>query len=92
MGEVLETCERPYTWQHPVVCMDRQRVQLVKDTRETLLATQNRPQWVDFEYERAGTAAVIVFQDRLVAGVGRTRTRRTTWWASWRGATPAAGK
>ena len=39
MEKALEACERPYDAQHPVVCMDEQPVQLVKDTRESLLAT-----------------------------------------------------
>ena len=40
---------------------DEQPVQLVRETREPVLATAAHPQRVDYEYERAGTAAVFLF-------------------------------
>ena len=52
MEEVPETCEPPYYAQQPVVCMD---------TRESVSATENHPQGVEYEYERAGTAVVFMF-------------------------------
>jgi hypothetical protein len=33
MEEVLDTYEKPYDPDHPVLCMDEQPVQLVKETR-----------------------------------------------------------
>ena len=65
MEEVLETYERPYDAQHPVICMDEQPVQLIQETREALPATKQHPQRVDYEYERAGTAAVFMFCEPL---------------------------
>ena len=65
MEEVLETDERPYDAQRPVVCMGEQPVQLVEDTRESVPATENDSQRVDFAYERAGTAAVFMFCEPL---------------------------
>ncbi len=53
MEDVLEVYERPQDPQQPVVCMDEQPVQLVKETRESLPATVGQPQRVDYEYERA---------------------------------------
>ena len=82
MEEVLETYERPFDAQRPVVCMDEQPVQLVKDTRESVPATENHPQRVDYEYERAGTAAVFVFCEPLGGwrqATARPRRTKTDW-------------
>ncbi len=57
MERVLRTYERPLDPQRPVVCMDEQPVQLVRETRTPLPATRTHPQRSDYEYERAGTAA-----------------------------------
>ena len=65
MEEVLATYERLYDPQHPVICMDEQPVQLIQETREALAATKQHPQRVDYEYERAGTAAVFMFCEPL---------------------------
>ena len=83
MEEVLETYERPYDAERPVVCMDEQPVQLVKETRAPLAATREHPERVDYEYERAGTAAVFMFCEPVRRWRGATpRQRRTkTDWA-----------
>jgi len=65
MEEVLETYAKPYDPRHPVVCMDEQPVQLVKETRPPLTATETHPQRVDYEYERAGTASIFMFTEPL---------------------------
>ncbi|MDE0127690.1 MAG: transposase [Bryobacterales bacterium] len=82
MEEVLETYERPNAAQQPVMCMDEQPVQLVKDTRESLPATENHPQRTDYEYERAGTAAVFMFCEPLSGwrqARARERSTKTDW-------------
>ena len=61
MEEVLETYARPLDPNIPVICMDEQPVQLVKETRQTIPATKDHPQRVDYEYERAGTACVFMY-------------------------------
>ena len=61
------TMEHP---QHPTVSVDKQPVRLVKETRERLPATGNHPQRVHYECELAGTAAVLMFGERLAAGEG----------------------
>ena len=82
MEDVLETYKRPYDPQHPVVCMDEQPVQLVKETREPLAATTEHPERVDYEYERAGTAAVFLFCEPLSGWrEAQARERRTK--ADW---------
>jgi len=65
MEEVLDTYEKPYDPAQPVVCMDEQPVQLVKETRTPIKATAKYPQRVDYEYERAGTASIFMFTEPL---------------------------
>ena len=76
MEEVLETYRRPYDAERPVVRMDEQSVQLVNETREPVLATADRPRRVDYECERAGTAAVFMFFAPPAGG--REATARTS--------------
>ena len=82
MEDVLETYQRPYDAQHPVVCMDEQPVQLLKETRIPLPATPEHPRRVDYEYERAGTASVFLFCEPLSgwrAATARQRRTKTDW-------------
>lgn len=65
MEEVLETYAKPYDPTRPVLCMDEQPVQLVKETRTPIKATVKHPERVDYEYERAGTASIFMFTEPL---------------------------
>jgi len=65
MEEVLETYEQPYDQRFPVVCMDEQPVQLLKERRVPIPATKEYPRRVDYEYERAGTASIFMFCEPL---------------------------
>lgn len=65
MEEVLDTYEKPYDSDHPVLCMDEQPVQLVKETRRPIPATRRHAKRVDYEYERAGTASIFLFTEPL---------------------------
>lgn len=65
MEEVLETYARPYDARVPVLCMDEQPIQLLKETRDPIPATKNHPRRVDYEYERAGTASIFMFCEPL---------------------------
>lgn len=65
MEEVLETYEKSYDPAHPVVNMDEQPIQLLKETRASIPATKDHPQRVDYEYERAGTASIFMFAEPL---------------------------
>jgi len=60
MEDVLEVYRRPYGPNRPVVCLDEQSKQLVKETREPIAARPGRPQRVDYEYERNGTANLFI--------------------------------
>jgi hypothetical protein len=65
MEIVLDTYAQPYDGRFPVLCMDEQPVQLLKETRQPLAATKTRPRRVDYEYERAGTASIFLFCEPL---------------------------
>jgi len=65
MENVLATYERPYNAGIPVLCMDEQPVQLVKETRSPIEATLQHGKRVDYEYERAGTANIFMFTEPL---------------------------
>lgn len=65
MEDVLETYEKPYDPAHPVICMDEQPVQLVKDVRTPIAATPEHPKRIDYEYERAGVANIFMFTEPL---------------------------
>jgi len=65
MEDVLELYQRPYNPNTPVVCMDEQPVQLVKETRRPWRARPGRLRRYDYEYERAGTACVFLFTEAL---------------------------
>jgi hypothetical protein len=84
MEEVLETYAAAYDGRHPVLCMDEQPVQLLKETRMPIPATKGHPRRVDYEYERAGTASVFLFCEPLAGWRSvSVRERRTKVdWAS----------
>ncbi len=65
MEEVLETYEKPYDPAIPVLCMDEQPVQLVKEVKTPIAATLQHGKRVDYEYERAGTANIFMFTEPL---------------------------
>lgn len=79
MEDVLEVYSRPYNSRYPVLCMDEQPVQLLKETRVPIAATADHPKRVDYEYERAGTASIFMFCEPLSGwrhvSVQKQRTR-----------------
>ena len=82
MEHVLETYERPYDPAHPVVCMDEQPVQLVKETRKPIPATRHHARRVDYEYERNGTASIFMFAEPL-AGWRQATAREHRTKSDW---------
>ncbi len=82
MEEVLETYGKQYDIYNPVVCMDEQSVQLVKESRQPKAATKNHPRRVDYEYERAGTACIFMFAEPLAGwreACARLRRTKVDW-------------
>jgi DDE superfamily endonuclease len=82
MENVLETYEKAYDAANPVLCMDEQPVQLFKETRQSIPATKDHPQRVDYEYERAGTASIFMFAQPLSGfrqATARPRRTKEDW-------------
>ncbi len=78
MENVLDTYAQPYDPRYPVLTMDEQPVQLLKETRQPIPATKFHPRRVDYEYERAGTASIFMFAEPLSGWREvRVRERRT---------------
>jgi DDE superfamily endonuclease len=65
MEDVLDVYARCYDVSLPVLCMDEQPVQLLKETRVPITATKDHPRRVDYEYERAGTASIFMLCEPL---------------------------
>ena len=82
MEDVLETYAKPYDAAFPVVCMDEQPVQLLKETRIPIPASKDHARRVDYEYERAGTACIFMFAEPL-SGWRHVRVRPHRTKADW---------
>ena len=82
MEDVLETYEKPYDPMHPVLCMDEQPVQLIKDVRAPIDETVEHARRVDYEYERAGVANIFMFTEPL-AGWREAFARETKTKMDW---------
>jgi hypothetical protein len=82
MEEVLETYAIAYDSQRPVLCMDEQPVQLLKETRVSMAATKDHGKRVDYEYERNGTASIFMFAEPLSGfrqATARERRTKKDW-------------
>lgn len=84
MEDVLDVYQMPYDPQVPLVCMDEQPVQLIKETRQPLPTTPGQPEKVDYEYERNGTANIFMFTEPLsgTRHVSITEHRTAVDWAN----------
>lgn len=65
MEDVLEVYQRPYHADRPVVCLDEQSKQLIKETRRPIPAAPGRKERMDYEYERNGTANLFMLFEPL---------------------------
>jgi hypothetical protein len=84
MEDVLDVYQMPYDPQVPMVCMDEQPVQLIKETRQPLPAAPGKPEKVDYEYERNGTANIFMCTEPLTGTrhVHVTEHRTAVDWAN----------
>ena len=60
MEDVLEVYQRPEDPGHPLICLDEAAKQLLADVRAPLPLAPGRPERVDYEYARQGTAALFM--------------------------------
>lgn len=65
MEDVIDVYHLPYDENRPVVCMDEQPVQFLKETRMPIPAAPGQPTREDYEYERNGTGSVFLFTEAL---------------------------
>jgi hypothetical protein len=82
MEDVLETSAKAYDPQHPVLGMDEQPFQLLKETRVPIAATRKHGKRVDDEYERNGTASIFMFAEPL-SGFRQAKARPQRTKADW---------
>lgn len=63
MEDVLDLYAEQPDPAHPVVCFDESPVQLIGETRVPIAARPGKPERIDYEYRRNGTANLFVFVD-----------------------------
>ena len=56
MEDVLDVYTQPHDSERPLICLDETSKQLVAETRTPIPMKEGRPERVDYEYERNGTA------------------------------------
>lgn len=80
MEDVLDIYSSDYDDKYPVVCMDEQPIQLVKETQVEIPCAPGKPAKFDYQYERNGTATNFLFTEPLAAwrkvSVRARKTRR----------------
>lgn len=65
MEDLIDLYQRPSNPKVPVICMDEQPLQLIKEVRLPLSMAPNRPVRYDYEYQRNGTANAFLFTEPL---------------------------
>lgn len=65
MEDVLALYAEPDNPLRPVLNMDEQPVQLQREVRVPIPAQGDHPKRVDYEYERAGVANILMFNEAL---------------------------
>lgn len=82
MEDVLDVYQRPHDPECPVVCMDEQPVQLVKETVVPIPRKAGQAERYDYEYERAGCVNHFMFTAPL-EGWRRVSVRPTKTSLDW---------
>ena len=82
MENVLEIYAEAYDQRHPVMCMDEQPVQLLKETKVPIEATKEHAKRVDYDYERNGTASIFMFAEPL-SGFRKSTARQLRTKIDW---------
>lgn len=82
MEDILDVYKRLYDPRLPVVCMDEQPTQLIKETRTPLPAEPGKLKRYDYEYQRNGTAVNFMFTEPL-AGWRKVNIRERKTAVDW---------
>lgn len=78
MEDVLEVYRRPYDEKRPVVCLDEQSQQLIKEVKTPLAMRVGDDAKEDYEYERNGTANLFMLFEPLAGRRQVAVTQRRT--------------
>jgi hypothetical protein len=78
MEDVLDLYAKPYDARRPVLCFDGQPYQLVEEVRTPLPRAPGRPERVDYEYRRRGTANLFLLIEPLAGWRHIAVTERRT--------------
>jgi hypothetical protein len=83
MEEVIDLYHQPHDPEVPLVCLDEQPRQLIRESRTVIPAAPGRPAREDFEYERAGTVNLFLVVEPLAGWrhVEVTERRTAVDWA-----------
>jgi len=65
MEDILHLYSFPYNEKVPVICFDERPVQLLGEVASPLPMKEGKPQRIDYEYEREGTACLLVALEPL---------------------------
>lgn len=82
MEDILKIYQMPYDPKIPVVCMDEQPYQLIKETRAPIPCKPGQLEKIDFEYERAGVTNHFMFTEPL-AGWRKVSLRERKTAVDW---------
>jgi DDE superfamily endonuclease len=66
MEDVLEVYHRPFDPARPMVCRDEASKQLIGEVAEPVPAAPGRPERIDYEYVRNGTANLFMISEPLI--------------------------
>ncbi len=78
MEDVLDVYHRPYDEKRPLVCLDETSKQLIGEIREPIPMAPGRPERIDYEYTRNGTANLFMLSEPLAGWRHVTVTDRRT--------------
>ena len=83
MENVLDVYKRPYYPRFPVVCMDESPKQLIRETRQPVVASPGQPARYDYEYERCGVCNIFMASEPLAVKrlVKITERKTKAYWA-----------
>ena len=83
MEYVLDVYHQPYAPSCPMICMDEQPIQMLKETRDSIPMQPGEVERCDYQYERAGVANAFMFCEPLAGKryVSITEHRTAVDWA-----------
>ena len=83
MEDVLDVYHEPYDPSCPMICMDEQPIQMVKETRSSIPMEPGEVERRDYQYDRVGVANAFMFCEPLAGQryISITERRTSVDWA-----------